>query len=132
MKIEFEIPNEKVQDLNSNGRAELTRHCKQWTEDIIDEATRIEASRNDGTSTEITAAIISEAAIYSKRFPIRKKKKWWVKVIQIIAFISSLVAGSLLDIEKFNKTGHVIWFIATLFIAVATTVYLTFNSEQNG
>ena len=132
MRIEFDIPDEKVTDLNPNGRSELTRHCKQWTEDIIDEATRIEASRNDGTNTEITAAIISEAATYSKRFPIKSKKKWWVKVIQIVAFISSLIAGSLLDVEKFKETSHVIWFIVTLFVSVATTVYLTFNSEQNG
>lgn len=132
MRIEFEIPDEKVSDLNPNGQTELTRHCKQWTEDIIDEATRIEASRNDGTNTEITAAIISEAATYSKRFPLKHKKKWWIKVIQIAAFISSLIAGSLLDVEKFKETSHVIWFIVTLFIAVATTVYLTFNSEQNG
>lgn len=132
MKIEFDIPDEKVKDLNINGRSELTRHCKEWTEDIIDEATRIEASRNDGTSTEITAAIISEATTYSKRFSLKKKKKWWIKVIQVTAFVSSLLAGSLLDIEKFKETSHVIWFIATLFIAVATTVYLTFNSEQNG
>ena len=131
MKIEFDIPDEKVSDLNPNGSTELTRHCKQWTEDIIDEATRIEASKNDGTNTEITAAIISEAVTYSKRFPIKTKKKWWVKLIQIIAFISSLVAGSLLDVEKFKETSHVIWFIVTISVAVATTVYLTFNPEQN-
>lgn len=114
------------------GRSELTRHCKNWTEEIIDEATRIEASRNDGTNTEITAAIISEATTYSKRFPIKINRKWWVKVIHIIAFITSLIAGSLLDVEKFKETSHVIWFIITLFIAVATNVYLTFNSDQNG
>lgn len=131
MKIEFDIPDEKVKDLNQNGRTELSRHCKQWTEDIIDEATRIEASRNDGASTEITAAIISEAATYSKRFPIRQRKKWWIKVIQLLAFISSLIAGSLLDTEKFKETSHVVWFIITLFVAVATTVFLTFNSDQN-
>ncbi|MDR2269657.1 MAG: hypothetical protein LBF27_02020 [Sphingobacterium sp.] len=134
MRIEFEIPDEKVSDLNQNGRAELTKHCKQWTEDIIDEATRIEASRNDGTNTEVTAAIISEAATYSKRFPFKSKSKskWWIKLIQIIAFISSLLAGSLLDVDKFKNVSYVVWFIITLFIAVSTTVYLTFNSEKNG
>lgn len=132
MRIEFDIPDEKVQDLNPNGRTELSRHCKQWTEDIIDEATRIEASRNDGTNNEITAAIISEATTYSKRFPHKSKKKWWVKAIQLVAFMSTLITGSLLDTEKFKETSHVVWFIITLFIAVATTVYLTFNSEQNG
>lgn len=132
MRIEFEIPDEKVTDLNQNGRSELTRHCKQWTEDIIDEATRIEASRNDGTNTEITAAIISEAATYSKRYPFKSKSNWLTKIIQLVAFISSLIAGSLLDVEKFKEVSHVVWFIITLFIAVASTVYLTFNSDKNG
>lgn len=131
MKVEFDIPEEKVHDLNVNGRSELMRHCKQWTEEIIDEATRIEASRNDGTNSEITAAIINEATTYSKRFPVRQKKKWSVKIIQVVAFISSLIAGSLLDVDKFKEPGHVVWFIVTLFIALSTTIYLTFNSGQN-
>lgn len=132
MKIEFDIPDEKVQDLNANGKAELTRHCKKWTEDIIDESTRIEADRNQNTNTEITAAIISEAASSSKRYPIRKKSSVLNKIIQCVAFVSTLIAGSLLDTEKFKETSHVVWFIITLFVAVGTTVYLTFNSENNG
>lgn len=132
MKVEFDIPDEKIQYLNLNGRTELTRHCKHWSEEIIDEATRIEASRNQGTNIEITAAIISEATMYSKRFPLKTKKGISVKIIQLIAFIFSMIAGSLLDTDKFKNTTHVIWFIITLFIAVSTTVYLTFNSEQNG
>lgn len=132
MRIEFDIPDEKVQDLNANGRTELTRHCKKWTEDIIDEASRIEASRNQSTDTEITASIISEAATYSKRYPPKQKRGILYKIIQCVAFVSTLIAGSMLDTDKFKETNHVIWFIVTLFIAVGTTVYLTFNSEQNG
>ena len=132
MKIEFDIADEKVQHINPKGRSELTRHCKVRIEDILDEATRIEASRNDGASPEITAAIIIEAANYSKRFPIRKKKKWYVQVIQIVAFIASVVTGGLFDIDKFNETSRVIWLLVIFCIAIGSTVYLTFISEQNG
>lgn len=133
MRIEFDIPDEKVQNLSQNGKAELTRHSKLLTEEIVDEASRIEASRrNPNTNTEVTAAIVNEAAIYSRRFPPKPKRSVVTKIIQLAAFISSLVAGSMLDTDKFKETDHVIWFIVALFIAIGTTVYLTFNNENNG
>lgn len=133
MNIQFDIPDEKVQNLSQNGRTELIRHSKDLTEDIIDEAARIEASRrNPNTNTEITAAIVNEAAVYSKRFPPKPKKGFITKIIQLFAFVSSLITGSLLDTDKFTQISHVVWFIISLFIAIGTTVYLTFNSDNNG
>lgn len=133
MKIEFDIPDEKVQNLSQNGKIELTQHSKLLTEEIIDEASRIEASRRSpNTNTEITAAIVNEASIYSRRFPPRHEKSVLTKIIQLVAFISSLVAGSMLDTDKFKETNHVVLFIVALFVAIGTTVYLTFNNENNG
>lgn len=132
MKIEFDIPDEKVQGLHAPGKTELLKRCKKWTGDILDEASRIEASRNDTDVPDITAAIINEATVHERRFPLKRKGKWWVKLIQIGSFISTLITGSLFDTEKFKETGHVIWFLVFFFLAIASTVYLTFNSEQNG
>lgn len=133
MRIEFDIPDEKVQNLSQNGKTELTRHSKLLTEEIVDEASRIEASRrNPNTNTEVTAAIVNEAAVYSRRFPPKPKKSVLTKIIQLSAFISSLVAGSMLDTDKFKETNHVVWFIVALFVAIGSTVYLTFNNENNG
>jgi hypothetical protein len=133
MNIEFEIPDEKVQNLSKNAKDELKTICKKYSEEILDEASRIEASRrNPETDSEITATIIKEADIFKKRFPTKIKKTWWLKIIQLIAFISSIVTGSLLDTDKFKETSHVIWFIIALFVAISTTVFITFNKEQNG
>lgn len=133
MKIEFDIPVEKTQGLRDPGKNELTKHCKKWIEDILDEASRIEADRNQTSDIEITAALINEAAFVSKRFPIKKKKKWWVKIIQVISSISFLVAGSMLNFDKAKvDTSHFVWLLIFCFVAAGTMVYLTFNSEQNG
>lgn len=130
MRIEFDIADEKVQNLSQNGKTQLTSHSKRLTEEIVDEASRIEASRrNPNTYTEVTAAIVNEAADYLRRFPSKPKKDVLTKIIQVVAFISSLFAGSMLDTDKFKETNHVAWFIVAFFIAIVTTVYLTFNKE---
>ena len=133
MNIEFQIPDEKIQNLSQNAKSELKNLCKDYTEEILDEASRIESSRrNPETDSEITASIIKEADIFSKRFPAPKKRSWWVKVIQIIAFISCIITGSLFDTDKFQDSKHVFLFIIVLFVAISTTVFLTFNKEPNG
>ena len=133
MNIQFDIPDNKVQNLSPNGRTELTTRSKELAEEIIDEAARIEASRrNPNTNIEITAAIINEAAFYAKRLPPRIKNGNRNKVIQIIAFISTLVSGSLLDSENLQSETMRYGLLAALAVAISTTVYLTFNNENNG
>lgn len=132
MKFEFDVPEEKVNGLHNPGKNELLKRCKKWTEDILDEAARIESSRNETTVQDITAAIINEAISYERRFPYKRKGNLWIKFIQVISFISTLFTGSLLDIEKFKETNHFIWFAIFFFISIASTVYLIFNSEKNG
>jgi hypothetical protein len=101
-------------------------------EEIVDEAGRIEASRRlPETNSEVTQSNVKEAAT-QPRMIVARKKSWKSKIIQIVAFGSSLVAGSLLDTDKFKETNHVIWFIVMSFIAVGTFVYLTFNQDNNG
>lgn len=133
MKVEFDISDEKVQNVSEGGRIDLALHCKKFAEDTVDEASRIEASRRSpNTKTEVTAAIITEAVTYSRRFPAKPRKSIKNKLIQVVAFVSTLITGSLLDTDKFKETSHVIWFIISLGLALGTSVYLIFNSEDHG
>ena len=101
-------------------------------EEIVDEASRIEASRRiSDTGSEVTQSNVKEAATQPKMI-ISKKKSLKTKILQLIAFVSTLVTGSLLDTEKFEETDHVVWFVVMSFIAIGTTVYLTFNQDNNG
>jgi hypothetical protein len=132
MKIQFDIADEKVQNFSQDAKSELTTQSERIVAEIVDEAGRIEASRRlPETNSEITQSNVREAAT-QPRMIVARKKDWKSKIIQVIAFVSSLVAGSLLDTEKFKETSHVIWFIIMSFIAVGTFVYLTFNQENNG
>lgn len=132
MRIEFNISDDKIVNFSRGAKTELTQQSHRIAEEIVDEASRIEASRRiSDTNSEVTQSNVKEAAT-QPRMAIAKKRTWIPKVLQIVAFGSSLVAGSLLDTEKFKETSHVIWFIIMTFIAVGTMVYLTFNQNNNG
>ncbi|MDB5202795.1 MAG: hypothetical protein JWQ27_2204 [Ferruginibacter sp.] len=132
MRIEFDIPEEKVQNFSQDARNELNKQASKIADEIVDEAGRIEASRRlPETNSEVTQSNVKEAAT-QPRMIVARRKSWKSRIIQIIAFGSSLVAGSLLDTDKFKETNHVVWFIVMSFLAVGTFVYLTFNQDNNG
>jgi hypothetical protein len=132
MRIEIDIADEKVQNFSQDAKTEVKKQSTRIIEEIVDEAGRVEASRRlPDTNSEVTQSIVKEAAT-QPRMIVARKKSWKFKIIQIAAFGSTLVAGSLLDTEKFKETSHVVWFIVMSFVAIGTTVYLTFNQENNG
>lgn len=132
MRIEFDIPDEKVQTFSLDAKAELTRQANRIANEIVDEASRVEATRRlPETNSEVTQSNVKEVAT-QPRMVLTKKKTVKSKIIQLVAFGSTLVAGSLLDTSKFTETNHVVWFIVMSFLAIGTTVYLTFNQENNG
>ena len=132
MRIEFDISDETTSSFSEGAKSELIRQCCRIAEDIVDESCRIEAARriDDDTESEITPSNVKEAANQPKMI-ITRKKSILQKVVQIIAFLTSMIAGSLLDTDKFNNISHVIWFIVMLFLAISTTVYLIFNQDNN-
>lgn len=132
MKLEIDIPDEKVQHFSQDAITELKAQSIRIAQEITDEASRIEEGRRLPTAhSEITQSIVKEAAA-QPRMTISRKKNHLIKIIQAVAFISTLISGLLLDISKFTETNHVIWFIVVLFVAIATTIYLIFNQENNG
>lgn len=132
MRIEFNISDDKIVNFSQGAKTELTQQSNRIAEEIVDEASRIEASRRiSDTNSEVTQSNVKEAAT-QPRMIFTKKKSWTSKIIQGVAFISSLAAGGLLDIDKFKEGSHVVCFIVVLFIAIAATVYLIFNQENNG
>ncbi|MCQ1546888.1 hypothetical protein NN761_15070 [Bacteroides clarus] len=132
MNIRFNISDDRVINFSSGAKTELINQSHRMAEEIVDEASRIEASRRiSDTGSEVTQSNVKEAATQPKMI-ISKKKSLKTKILQLIAFVSTLVTGSLLDTEKFKETDHVVWFVVMSFIAIGTTVYLTFNQDNNG
>ncbi len=127
MKLEIDIPDEKVQHFSQDAITELKGQSIRIALEITDEASRIEEGRRlPSAHSEITQSIVKEAAA-QPRMTISRKKDYRIKIIQAVAFISTLISGLLLDTSKFTETNHVIWFIVVLFVAISTTIYSIFN-----
>ena len=129
MTINFNIPDNKIINFSKEAKKELSKQSCRITKEIIDEACRIEASRRiSDTGSEVTQSNVREAASHP-RLSFSRKKIWPNKIIQGLAFISSLITGGLFDTDKFNNTATVILFISVLFIAITLNMYLIINQE---
>lgn len=132
MKLEIDIPDEKVQNFSKEAKAELIEQSNRIAKEIANEACLIEEGRRQpSTHSEITQSDVRVAA-KQPRMIVSRRRVIIHKIVQAVSFISTLIAGNLLDTSKFTETNHVIWFIVILFVAIGTTIYLTFNQENNG
>ena len=132
MKLEIEIPDEKVKCLSPTANMELARVAKSYIIDVLDEAGRIEESRrNSKSSPEITGAIINEAVLYSKTIGFRKKKSAGKIFLQIVSYVSTIFTGALFNIDKFKNVGYVLLFLAVFTVCMFSTIYVITNSSKN-
>ena len=78
MRITFDISDDKINNFSTGARSELNIQCCKIAENIIDEASRIEASRRIDTSTdsEVTRSDVKDAANFSRRVFVKKKKSY--------------------------------------------------------
>lgn len=131
MKLEINIPDEKTENLSPTAETRLKRVIEDYSSNVLDEASRIESTRNSGNQPEITATIIDDAVEYSKRFPTRKKKsskKIWA---MIIAFISTVFTGGLFKTEKFDEPKYLFPFLVVFLVSVISNIYLFLNDNSN-
>jgi hypothetical protein len=132
MKIEINISDDKLQNLSTTAKTEISKVSKSYIEDVLDEASRIEESRRTTNGNpEITAAIINDAVVFAKNYGIRKKKPKKQIFMQILAFVASTFTGGLFDTDKFKDTGYVLLFLVIFLVAVVATVYLILNDNNN-
>jgi hypothetical protein len=132
MKLEIDISDDKLQNLSSTAKTEISKVSKTYIEEVLDEASRIEESRRTSTgNAEVTAAIINDAVVFAKNYGIRKRKPKKQKVMQVLAFVASTFTGGLFNTEKFKDTGYVVLFLTIFLVAVVATVYLILNDDNN-
>ena len=131
MKLEIDIPDEKTESLSTTAEQRLKKVVEDHSGTVLDEASRIESTRNSGNEPEITATIIDDAVEYSKKFPTRKKntsKKIWA---MIISFISTVFTGGLFKTEKFDEAVYLFPFLAVFLISVFSNIYIFLNDNNN-
>ena len=131
MKLEVDIEDEKVKNLSPPAEVRLKTVVTKYSNDILDEASRIETTRNTGNSPEITATIIDDAVHFNKRFRVGKKKTTPKIIALIIAFISTVLTGGLFKTEKFNDTTYLITFLIIFLASIIANIYIFLNDNSN-
>lgn len=124
MRIEFEIPDEKVQHFTDDAKTRLIEQTKKYSIDVIYEAERIEDFfRENGASHEITDNIIFQAV---RRNKTTKKKRVRDVLIRIAAELLLFIAGIMFIPEKFvTEAGSTnIWYLIA-FIVVTLTAFIS-------
>jgi hypothetical protein len=131
MKLEIDIEDEKVEHLSPPAESRLKTVVSKYSNDILDEASRIETTRNNGHSPEITATIIDDAVDFNKRFRTRKTNSTSKIIALIIAFISTVLTGGLFKTEKFNEPKYLIPFLVVFLISIIANIYIFLNDNNN-
>ena len=117
MKIAIDIPDEKVKHFTSKAKNALEKNVKDYAKNVIKEAERVEADKDDDSATEITAShiILSVKRVAVK--PAKRKKRISI-IMHIIADILLAILGALMVPERFVKDGVANTIYITVFIAV--------------
>lgn len=131
MKLEVDIPDEKTENLSTTAESRLKTIVQDYSCNILDEASRIESTRNSGNEPEITATIIDDAVEYTKRFPTRKRKSKGKVWVMIVAFISTVFTGGLFKTEKFNEPEYLFPFLVVFLVSVISNISIFLNDNSN-
>ncbi len=122
MKIQIQVSDDKIDHFSSEAKKELKKQSGRITNEIVDEACRIEATRHiPDTASEITQSIVNEAAT-QPQMKFGKKKTRRYQITQVSAGISSLLSGLLLDFDNM-ATNLIVFIISLVLLAIALVTH---------
>jgi hypothetical protein len=132
MKIEIDIDDTKLQNLSRNAYDQLISISKKYAEDILEEASRLEATRNSaGNTPEVTATIIRDAVDFANKYRRPKKKVFIQVILQLLNFILTAFTGALFDIDKFNDPQKVYWFLGVFLAAIIVNFIIYYKDYSD-
>jgi hypothetical protein len=122
MALQVEIPDEAVKYLNEPARDELAACLKEHAEELLREASRLEANlRTTARGPEITSSMVRDASIQVNRHYINPRRPKWIAVVKVLAAVTSLVTGIL--IEKLAEPwGPPAFAVSVSIAAILTTI----------
>ncbi|TSA26424.1 MAG: hypothetical protein D4R67_07765 [Bacteroidetes bacterium] len=132
MIIEIDISDLKLNNLSNSANTKLKEVSEKYIEDVLDEAARLEASRNNsGNNPEITAAIVLDAVEFTKKFRFSKKKSTKKVIFQLLAFISTVCTGGLFKPVEFAKVWYAIIFLVVFLLAILFNLIIYLYDTRN-
>jgi hypothetical protein len=125
MPVELSIGDDEVQYLNPEAQNALTGALKSYSEDILDEAMRLEStSRASSGNPQITSGIIEDSDLILRRGYKKPQKSKLRKAGQLLATGAGVVAGILADQSLLIHPPYLILFIIVASTALTLTLIL--------
>jgi hypothetical protein len=130
MPIDINIPDNNLQGFNQQARDELKKGIEDFSNDLIAESNRLEASLNTTSNgPEITSSIVADAKVLL-RHKINKPKKGIGKtILKIGASLTSLLAGIMFHKESLQDNGYLVLYIVVIAIAILLTTLTVFKED---
>lgn len=128
MPIKIEIPDNEVTYLNQPAKDELKTSVREYIDELLDEATRLEAANNtSGGNPQIISSMISDAELLLRRGYKKPKKSAWIKIIQILSSVSAAVFGVMFDYEKVQEPTFIVLLLLVFAVALGTTIFVVMS-----
>jgi hypothetical protein len=128
MPLQINIPDEDTKYMNAPALAELEISIGKFSEELLNEASRLEAAGNTtGRTPEITSSMMKDATILVRRGYKKPKKVWWLISAQVVSTITTFITGLLTDLDKLKEPNAMVIFIIFLSIAITSTVFVLFK-----
>jgi hypothetical protein len=126
--MQIDIDDTTLTGFSTPARNEVKKAALQFTDDLLAEANRIEASRNPTAGTpQVTSGMVLEATLLVRRGLVRPRKKIGAKLLRVCAAVLSLVIGLTYDANKLQDKTYMMLFV--LLVAM-TILAITISTMQ--
>lgn len=123
MPLELKIPDMASKYLNRQAESHYKKAVEGYAEDLLKEASRLEATAKSGTGDpEITSTMVKDADLLLRRGWVRPAKKPYLILAQIIATIGGFLTGLLADMDKLKDVVTLVVFVVLLTVTITATV----------
>jgi hypothetical protein len=128
MPVEILIPDAAIVGFNDQAQAKLKEVAGKYSNDIIEEANRLEAGHNTGQGPpEVTSSMVTDADTLLRRGLAQKKKNFGRKILNIGSSVASLGVGILYDKNSLQSAGYLFLFVIVIAAAILLLTLSTLN-----
>lgn len=131
MEVKIDIDDSLLEHYSNAAKTEVSKQAKGLLDDLVTEASRIEAGRRlQNSDSEVTQSDVLAVIMNSKILKSKKKQSNWMKFLKFFAIVVTWFSGWLFKTDKFSTTNWFLYsFLVCLIIAVGLNVYFIFIED---
>lgn len=120
MPVQVTIEDADLAGFSDAAKARLSDAAHEYVGSIIEEANRIEVSRNSHGPSEITHGMVTDAVIVNRRGLGIRQTNGLSKVLRIVSAVSCLIVGVMYDVSDLQDKVYLASFIVLIAVAILT------------